>query len=237
LLEIIRFLCFFLRLWLFFLHFFNHLLSLGLLLLHLSQGTVQLLDDHEKVVVARLQLEVVVLRILELGLQLRQFLIKVIDCFLQFLQVFLVDRPSSTFEVLQVNISILGRHLVLENTQLLHCVVQDVEVEGVFTLRFQFVNILLEAVLPLVHFLNLVSHLLVFLLEHGDNLNLLMVLLDDVRYFALVLRHEQLLLLDFLAELVLHRLWGVGVQDQVSEDLLVLVVLLLVILEQVLFAF
>ena len=61
-------------------------------------------------------------------------------------------------------------------------------------------------------------------------------MLHNITDFPLIFGHEKLLLLDLFSELVFHGLRSVIIQDDLSEDLLVLVVLLLVELQQIFFA-
>lgn len=71
--------------------------------------------------------------------------------------------------------------------------------------------------------------------ELSNKLTLLLVIDDKVGDFALVLWNEELLRLDLLAEVIFHGFVRVLIKNQLTENLFVLEVFLLVVLKQIFF--
>lgn len=124
----------------------------------------------------------------------------------------------------------------MENGHLLHGVVQELQHWLLVVLVLLLVGQLLFQCLRLLGDLFKLSlELYVLFSELSNKLTLLLVIDDKVGDFALVLWNEELLGLDLLAEVIFHGFVRVLIKNQLTENLFVLEVFLLVVLKQIFF--
>lgn len=124
----------------------------------------------------------------------------------------------------------------MENGHLLHGVVQELQHWLLVVLVLLLVGQLLFQCLRLLGDLFKLSlELYVLFSELSNKLTLLLVIDDKVGDFALVLWNEELLRLDLLAEVIFHGFVRVLIKNQLTENLFVLEVFLLVVLKQIFF--